>query len=112
MAVGALSVSATQTWTVLASLSIAAFGVGLWVGNLHALPADAFDPRSVATVYGLAGSAGAVGGIVFNTLVGHWSASSNYTAVFAMFIMLQPLGVAGLWLFLRDPQHKVVSETG
>ena len=112
VAVGALSVSATQTWTVLASLSVAAFGVGLWVGNLHALPADAFDPRNVATVYGLAGSAGAVGGIVFNTLVGHWSASSNYTAVFAMLILLQPLGVSGLWLFLRDPLHKGASETG
>lgn len=106
VAVGAFSVSATETWAVLAALSVSTFGVGVWAGNLHALPADSFLPRNVATVYGLAGSAGAVGGIVFNTLVGYFSARNNYFAVFFMLLLLEPLGAAGLWLFLRDPQSE------
>jgi ACS family hexuronate transporter-like MFS transporter len=106
VAVGALSVSATETWAVLATLGVAAFGVGVWAGNLHALPADAFEDESVATVYGMAGSAGAVGGLIFNYLVGYWSARSNYAAIFALLLMLQPLGAAGMWLFLSDPLRR------
>ncbi len=103
VAVGALSVTATSTWTTLAELGVAAFGVGVWAGNLHALPADAFPPQKVATVYGLAGSAGAVGGVLFNYLVGYFTVRSNYHAIFAMLLLLQPLGAAGLWLFLKAP---------
>ena len=104
VAVGALSVSATQIWTVLATLGVAAFGVGVWAGNLHALPADAFPQENVATAYGLAGSAGAVGAVIFNSLVGYWSARSNYSAIFTMLLLLQPLGATGMWLFLKDPK--------
>jgi len=115
VAVGALSVPATRTWTVLATLSVSTIGVGVWAGNLHALPGDAFLPRNLATVYGMAGSAGALGGILFNTLVGHFSMHSNYFAVFLLLLALEPLGILGLWLFLRDaqkepPEHNVSAE--
>lgn len=107
VAVGALSVRATSAWTTLAELGVAAFGVGVWAGNLHALPADAFPPQKVATVYGLAGSAGAVGGVLFNYLVGYFTIRSNYSAIFAMLLMLQPLGAGGMWLFLKPAKDKV-----
>jgi len=106
VAAGALAQSTTETWAVLLALSISTFGVGVWAGNLHALPADAFADRNVASAYGLAGSAGAVGGILFNTLAGHFSAQSNYGAVFGVLLLLEPLGVAALWLWLREPQQK------
>jgi len=106
VAVGALSVSATHTWTILATLGVAAFGVGVWAGNLHALPADAFPQEKVATSYGLAGSAGALGGIIFNYLVGYWTTRSDYSAIFAMLLLLQPLGAAGMWLFLKAPGNR------
>jgi ACS family hexuronate transporter-like MFS transporter len=105
VAVGALSVSATHTWAILGQLGVAAFGVGIWAGNLHALPADAFPREKVATVYGLAGSAGAIGGIIFNYLVGYFTARSNYAAIFAMLLLVQPLGAAGMWLFLKPPKQ-------
>jgi ACS family hexuronate transporter-like MFS transporter len=106
VAVGALSVPATRTWTILGALGVAAFGVGVWAGNLHALPGDAFPQEKVATVYGLAGSAGAAGGIIFNYLVGYWTTRSNHGAIFAMLLMLQPLGAAGMWLFLKPPKPR------
>jgi ACS family hexuronate transporter-like MFS transporter len=110
VAVGALSVSATNTWIILAELGVAAFGVGMWAGNLHALPSDAFPPDKVATIYGIAGSAGSVGGIIFNYLVGYFTVRSNYGAIFAMLLMLQPLGAAAMWLFLR-PQNTTPAAT-
>jgi hypothetical protein len=56
----------------------------------------------------MAGSAGAVGALVFNYLVGHWSAQSNYAAVFAMLLLLEPLGAASMWLFLKEhPQARL-----
>lgn len=109
VAVGALSVKATSTWGILAVLGVAAFGVGVWAGNLHALPADAFPQQKVATVYGLAGSAGALGGVAFNYLVGYFSVRSNYGAIFAMLLLLQPLGAGAMWLFLK-PRPEALQE--
>lgn len=87
---------------ILLSVSLCTFGVGIWASNLHAVPADGFPPSEVATVHGLAGSAGAVGGILFNTLVGYLSASGDYFFVFLVLVMLQPLGVGALWLWLPE----------
>jgi nitrate/nitrite transporter NarK len=60
----------------------------------------------VATVYGMAGSAGAVGGILFNTLAGYFSARTEYSVIFAVLLSLEPLGVAALWLWMREARHE------
>ena len=75
VATGAMFNEATSTVGILAALSVSTFGVGVWAGNLHTLPNDAFPRNMVATVHGLAGSAGAVGAMVFNLLVGYWFAA-------------------------------------
>jgi ACS family hexuronate transporter-like MFS transporter len=87
---------------ILLSVSLCTFGVGIWASNMHAIPADGFTASEVATVHGLAGSAGAIGGILFNTLVGQLSASGDYFVVFFVLVTLQPLGVGALWLWLKD----------
>ncbi|MBY0502260.1 MAG: MFS transporter [Bryobacteraceae bacterium] len=94
--------AASGTLGVLLSVSLCTFGVGIWAANMHAVPADGFAPGEVATVHGLAGSAGALGGILFNTLVGYYSASGNYLVVFLVLVLLQPFGVAALWLWLPE----------
>jgi hypothetical protein len=76
--------------------------MGLWSGNFHSIPADGFEYRKVATVHGLAGSFGAVGGILFNTLVGHFMATGQTWAIFFTVAMLMPCGVLPLWIWLRD----------
>ncbi len=103
VAAGALFNEATSTVGILAALSISTFGVGVWAGNLHTLPNDAFPRNMVATVHGLAGSAGAVGGMIFNTMVGYWSAAGSYAAVFTLWAILEPLGLIGMWLWLSEP---------
>ena len=86
---------------MFACLILTSFGMGLWSGNFHNIPADAFPPPVVATVHGLAGSFGAVGGIVFNTLVGYFMTTGDSGAIFLMLALLMPLGVLPLWLFVR-----------
>jgi ACS family hexuronate transporter-like MFS transporter len=94
--------SASGVLGVLLSVSLCTFGVGIWAGNMHAVAADGFPQSEVATVHGLAGSVGAVGGILFNTLVGHLSMSGDYFFAFLVLVALQPLGVGALWLWLPD----------
>lgn len=105
---GTLLQAAPQVWQVLLSLSLCTFGVGMWASNLHTLPADAFPKPVVATIHGLAGSAGAVGGVLVNTTVGYFAARGRYVAVFAVVAALQPLGVSALWLWMKH--HRIKSE--
>ena len=54
----------------------------------------------MATIHGLAGCAGSIGGILFNTLVGHFAGLGDYAIVFVVLSLLQPAGVAPLWIWL------------
>ncbi len=105
--IGSVFQNAAGVAGVLLSVSICTFGVGVWASNMHAVAADGFAPREVATVHGLAGSAGAVGGILFNTLVGHLSLSGDYFFAFAVLVALQPLGVGALWIWMPEREKEV-----
>jgi ACS family hexuronate transporter-like MFS transporter len=87
---------------VFLCLVLTSFGMGLWSGNFHSIPADGFPHRVVATVHGMAGSFGAIGGILFNTLVGYFMATGQAWAAFVALAMLMPLGVLPLWIWLRE----------
>jgi ACS family hexuronate transporter-like MFS transporter len=106
---GALLESKQEAWLIFTCLVLTSFGMGLWSGNFHNIPADAFPPRVVATVHGMAGSFGAIGGIVFNTLVGQFMAAGQSWAIFLTLALLMPLGVLPLWLFVREDYEPVKS---
>lgn len=42
-------------------------------------------------------------GDLLNTLVGYFSTRGDYPVVFLRLALLQPLGLAGLWLWLQEP---------
>jgi ACS family hexuronate transporter-like MFS transporter len=87
---------------VLVSMTLCTMGVGIWACNLHALAVDVFPPPVVATVHGTAGSAGAVGGIIFNSLIGYFSARHEYGVALTIFGLVLPLAVTPLWIWIRD----------
>lgn len=105
---GVVFQSATHVAWVIASVSLCTLGVGIWAGNLHSIPADVFPAGQVATVHGLGGSAGAVGGVLFNALAGALTTAGNYALVFGVLAVLQPLAVTALWLGTPDS----ASDTG
>jgi MFS transporter, ACS family, aldohexuronate transporter len=107
--IGTLLQSASGVTGILLSVSLCTFGVGVWASNLHAVAADGFAPSEVATVHGLAGSMGAVGGILFNTLVGYLSMTGDYFIAFLVLVTLQPLGVAALWIWMPERKESICS---
>ncbi len=108
---GSILQVATATWMVLFSLTICTLGVGMWACNMHALAADAFPRPVVATVHGTAGSAGAVGGVLFNSLVGYFTTRHRYGAVLVMLAAILPVAVVPLWLWLNQlPQPEEIQK--
>ena len=65
--------------------SMAFFGQQSWSTLVMTLPADMFPRNAVGSVAGLVGLGGAIGGAVFNLVVGYMlDHSMGYSAVFAM----------------------------
>lgn len=69
---------AAGLWTAVAIIGLAAAGHQGFSANLFTLPSDMFPQRAVASVVGLGGMAGAVGGMLIAKLVGYilqWTGS-------------------------------------
>jgi ACS family hexuronate transporter-like MFS transporter len=66
-----LAPRATSMWTAVAIVSVAAAAHQWWSCNLFTTASDMFPRRAVATVVGLGGFAGAMGGVAFQRLIGH-----------------------------------------
>jgi ACS family hexuronate transporter-like MFS transporter len=66
------------------------------------LPADLFPRSTVGAVAGLVGFGGAMGGVVFGSLVGRMlDAGTGYGPVFALVSLMHPLAFAWLLLMVR-----------
>ncbi len=74
---------ASTLWVAVALISLAAAAHQGWSANLFTLTSDLFPRRAVGSVVGIAGMAGAVGGMLIAKAVGYilqWSGS--YLPVF------------------------------
>ncbi len=59
-------------WLTVLLISIAAAGHQGWSANLYTLTSDTFPRKTVASVVGLGGMGGAIGGMLVAPLVGYW----------------------------------------
>jgi MFS transporter, ACS family, hexuronate transporter len=82
MPIALVAATVQDKYLALACISLATFGHQAWSSNLLTLPADLFPKRQVATAYGMAGSAGSWGGVLFTPLVGIILTSFGYMPVF------------------------------
>ena len=62
---------AAHMWTAVLLLSLATGGHQGWSANIFTLASDMFPRRAVASVTGIGGMAGAVGGILFSQFIGN-----------------------------------------
>jgi len=99
--VGILSITATQPLQVILFISIATFGLGWWSPNLHSLMMDSFPRHSVASISGLSGSAGALGGVIFTWFTGYAADHNAYHLVLWATGVLMSLSIASIWVLLR-----------
>ena len=64
-------------WLAVTLISIAAAAHQGWSANIFNLPSDVFPQSAVASVVGLGGMGGAVGGLLVSPAIGYWLDWSN-----------------------------------
>jgi ACS family hexuronate transporter-like MFS transporter len=71
-------------WVAVGIVSVAAAAHQWWSANLFTTASDMFPRRAVASVVGIGGFAGAMGGVLFQLTVGYVleATGSNYNLVF------------------------------
>lgn len=62
---------ATEAWAAVALISLAVAVHQAWATNVFTMASDMFPTEAVSSVVGIAGMAGAVGGILFPILIGN-----------------------------------------
>jgi ACS family hexuronate transporter-like MFS transporter len=81
-------VTMTDVNLALMLFSIAFFGQQSWSTLVMILPADLFPKQIVGSVAGLVGFGGAMGGVIFNLVIGrvldHFGLDAGYKIVFAL----------------------------
>jgi ACS family hexuronate transporter-like MFS transporter len=76
---------AHNLWIAVALIGLATAGHQGWSANLFTLTSDLFPQRAVASVVGLGGFAGAVGGMLIAAFTGYLlQATGSYVSVFMM----------------------------
>ena len=82
----ALAPHAGSMWAAVLIVSVAAAAHQGWSANVYTLASDMFPPSAVASVTGIGGFAGAMGGVLFQWLTGRIldATGSNYASIFAV----------------------------
>jgi ACS family hexuronate transporter-like MFS transporter len=79
-----LAVTQVGDWTAVVLIGIAGSAHQAWSANLFTTVSDMFPKRAVATLVGVGGMAGSLGGIAFPLVAGglldHFQAAGNVTA--------------------------------
>jgi ACS family hexuronate transporter-like MFS transporter len=91
-----LAPNVTSTWTAVLLIGLAAAAHQGFSSNLLTLPSDMFPAKAVASVVGMGGMAGALGGILIAKIVSHilqWTGSYTVPFLIAGFAYLFGLSV-------------------
>jgi len=87
-----LLVTRVGDWTAVLLIGLAGAAHQAWSANLFTTVSDMFPKRAVATVIGLGGMAGSIGGFLFPIVTGmlldKFTASGNVTAGYAILFMV------------------------
>ena len=82
-------------------MSVLMFAHGFWITNYMTLIGDLFPRRVVATVVGLTGTAGGIGGFLTSLLIGKVVQTISYAPVFVVAGLLYPVCAAILLATVR-----------
>jgi ACS family hexuronate transporter-like MFS transporter len=101
-------------WTAVLLIGLAGAAHQAWSANLFTTASDMFPKRAVASMTGLGGTAGSIGGILFplfsGALLQHFELAGNATAGYA--ILFAMCGFAYLTAFVLNhllaPKFEVI----
>jgi ACS family hexuronate transporter-like MFS transporter len=92
-------------WTIT-MISLLLFAHGIWITNFLGLLSDLFPSNAIATVTGLTGTAGGIGGMISSLVVGHVIDRFSFTPAFAVSGVLYPMAFAMIFLATRLTAHR------
>jgi len=81
-----LAPRAGSMWAAVLIVAVAAAAHQGWSANVYTLASDMFPPSAVASISGIGGFAGAMGGVLFQWLTGRIldATGGNYASIFAV----------------------------
>jgi ACS family hexuronate transporter-like MFS transporter len=96
----------------VALMSVLMFAHGFWITNYVTVISETFDRRSVATVMGLAGLVGTLGGAMANTIIGWVSERYSYLPIWIASGLLYPAALVVLLLTVGRARAKPARPDG
>lgn len=99
--VSILALIAPDTFGAVVLLGVLMFAHGFWMTNYMTLIGDLFPPSTLATVVGLSGTAGGLGGFLSSLAIGRIVEASSFAPVFVVCGVLYPAGLAIILLTVR-----------
>ena len=103
MPVAATAVVAPKTWMAIALISLATAAHQGWSANLYTTVSDVFPKSAVASVTGLGGFLGGVGGVIFTALIpGFVVTYFGYLPVFVIMGSFHLIAWTCVHIFLGD----------
>lgn len=97
-----LAVFVHQIETAIALMSVLMFAHGFWITNYMTIIGDLFPRGVVATVVGLTGTAGGIGGFLTSLLIGKVVQTISYTPVFIVAGIMYPVCIVILLAAIRN----------
>jgi len=98
MPVGMAAAFVSSPVHALGCMCVTAFGFQFWVGNVQTLAGDYFPVGAVGSIAGFAGSAAALGALIFTLSTGWVVDHVSYTPILVIAGILGPLATAALFL--------------
>jgi len=101
--ISVLAVFAQNPWVAILLVSLACGAHNSWSANIFTLCSDCFPQKAVASVTGLGGFAGGLGGILFSALIpGFVVQYFGYIPVFVLMGILHPLAFILILIFIKN----------
>ena len=91
-------------WAVVL-MGVLMFAHGFWMTNYMTLISDLFPAATLATVVGLSGTAGGIGGFLSSLLVGRIVETHSFAPVFLVCGLLYPVGLAIILLTVPETRQ-------
>lgn len=96
-----LAALTSQSAGAIALMCVLMFAHGFWITNFLGLLGDVYPRDAIATITGLTGTAGGIGGMLSSLIIGAAVDRFSYTPVFAVSGILYPLAFGVILLATR-----------
>ena len=92
-------------------ISLFMFAHGFWITNYITITSEVFGKRATSTVVGMAGTAGAVAGLILNPLIGMVIEAHSYLPMWIVSGIMYPMGFAILMITIpKIRENKMVEK--